>query len=73
LRNHKAGAQVDHKNQMMRIDRELVEKALSTAPWSFTVTPRNPAKRVIMGGQPHQFRTCRRPAQRVRQQTRTAQ
>src|SRR5450631_4801548 len=44
------GAQVDESTQTVRLDRALVEKALSTAPSCFTLTPRNPAKRVTLGG-----------------------
>ena len=47
---HRAGAKVDHKSMMVRIDRVLVEQALASAPSSFTLTPRNPQKRVILGG-----------------------
>ncbi len=46
----KAGARVDHKKMVVRIDWTMVEQALATAPAMFTLTPRNPAKRVIMGG-----------------------
>ncbi|WP_460448498.1 trimethylamine methyltransferase family protein [Alsobacter sp. SYSU BS001988] len=45
-----AGAQVDHASMTVRLDRGLVEQALSTAPSLFRLTPRNPAKRVILGG-----------------------
>lgn len=45
-----AGADVDQETGAVRIDRGLVEKALMTAPASFVLTPRNPAKRVILGG-----------------------
>ncbi len=44
-----AGAQVDDAG-MVRVDRGLVEQALATAPRSFTLTPRNPARRVTLGG-----------------------
>lgn len=44
------GATVDAATRNVRVDRGLVEKALETAPASFTLTPRNAAKRVIMGG-----------------------
>ncbi len=45
-----AGAQVDEPSAMVRVDRALVERALATAPPSFTLTPRNPARQVTLGG-----------------------
>ena len=45
-----AGAQVDPATQNVRLDRGLVEMALRSAPASFVLTPRNGAKRLIMGG-----------------------
>jgi trimethylamine--corrinoid protein Co-methyltransferase len=45
-----AGARVDNSHSIVRVDRSLVEAALATAPPTFTLTPRNPAKRVILGG-----------------------
>ena len=45
-----AGAEVDDTTGNVRIDRGLVERALATAPPAFTLTPRNPAKRVTLGG-----------------------
>jgi trimethylamine--corrinoid protein Co-methyltransferase len=45
-----AGAQVDEASAMVRVDRGLVERALATAPSSFTLTPRNPARQVTLGG-----------------------
>ncbi len=45
-----AGAQVDAAARIVRLDRALVERALDTAPRSFVLTPRNPAKRVTLGG-----------------------
>jgi trimethylamine---corrinoid protein Co-methyltransferase len=44
------GAEVDSSSRTVRMDRGLVEAALRTAPATFTLTPRNPEKRVIMGG-----------------------
>jgi trimethylamine---corrinoid protein Co-methyltransferase len=44
----KAGADVD--SSMVRVDRGLVDEALKSTPSSFTLTPRNADKRVIMGG-----------------------
>jgi trimethylamine---corrinoid protein Co-methyltransferase len=45
-----AGAQIDPATSNVRLDRGLVEAALSRAPASFVLTPRNDAKRVILGG-----------------------
>lgn len=45
-----AGAEVDDASGLVRIPRALVEKALATAPSSFTLTPRNPARRINVGG-----------------------
>jgi trimethylamine--corrinoid protein Co-methyltransferase len=45
-----AGAQVDSATRTVRVDRGMVEKALSTAPSSFVLEPRNPARRILMGG-----------------------
>jgi trimethylamine--corrinoid protein Co-methyltransferase len=46
----KAGAIVDRENMTIRIDESLVDAALATAPSSFTLTSRNPAKRLTIGG-----------------------
>jgi trimethylamine---corrinoid protein Co-methyltransferase len=45
-----AGAEVDDATGTVRLDRGLVERALATAPPTFELTPRNPAKRVTLGG-----------------------
>ena len=45
-----AGAEVDEKSGLVRMDQEVVNRALATAPASFTLTPRNPAHRVTLGG-----------------------
>ncbi len=45
-----AGATVDESCGNVRLDRELVAKALSTAPSSFSLTPRNPERRIHLGG-----------------------
>ncbi len=45
-----AGASVDADTGLVRLDRGLVQQALSSAPASFTLTPRNPAHRVVLGG-----------------------
>jgi trimethylamine--corrinoid protein Co-methyltransferase len=44
------GAETDEATGNVRLDPEVVERALATAPPSFTLTPRNPAKRVTLGG-----------------------
>ncbi|WP_343560849.1 trimethylamine methyltransferase family protein [Kiloniella sp. b19] len=46
----KAGAIVDRSTGFIRIDESLVEEALKTVPGQFTLTPRNPEKRIVMGG-----------------------
>ncbi|WP_425405589.1 trimethylamine methyltransferase family protein [Hwanghaeella sp.] len=45
-----AGAEVDSTTGIVRLDRGLVDRALSTAPSSFTLTPRNPARAITVGG-----------------------
>ena len=44
-----AGAQVDDATGMVRLDRALVAQALATVPASFTLTPRNPERRLTFG------------------------
>ena len=44
------GAEVDEASALVRLDRELVERALASAPRSFTLTPRNPDHAVTLGG-----------------------
>ena len=46
----KAGAMVEVKSGLTRIPREVVMAALKTAPASFTLTPRNPARAIRVGG-----------------------
>ncbi|MEP9388750.1 trimethylamine methyltransferase family protein [Mesorhizobium sp. KR9-304] len=46
----KAGASVDHATQTVRLDRGLVAEALKTAPSTYTLTPRNPAHTIHLGG-----------------------
>ena len=43
------GAEVDSAARTVRVDRGLVAKALQSAPAAFALTPRNAARRVIMG------------------------
>jgi trimethylamine--corrinoid protein Co-methyltransferase len=45
-----AGAIVDDETGVVRIPREVVEHALAQAPERFTVTPRNPDRRLEIGG-----------------------
>ena len=45
-----AGAQVDHSTGVVRMDRGLVQQCLASVPKSFTLTPRNPARRLVLGG-----------------------
>lgn len=45
-----AGAIVDRSEGIVRIDESLVAQALSTVPASFTLTSRNPGKRITLGG-----------------------
>ncbi len=44
------GAEVDDSTGTVRMGPAVIEKALSTAPASFTLTPRNPARQVTLGG-----------------------
>jgi trimethylamine---corrinoid protein Co-methyltransferase len=44
-----AGAAVDESTGMVRIPRELVTQALSTAPRSFTLSSRNPERQLFVG------------------------
>jgi trimethylamine--corrinoid protein Co-methyltransferase len=45
----KAGATVEDATGLVRIPRELISEGLKTAPSSFTLTPRNPARRLHIG------------------------
>lgn len=46
----RAGAAVDGNDGRIRLGREIVEAALKTVPPQFTLTPRNPAHAVRLGG-----------------------
>ncbi|TGV75621.1 methyltransferase, partial [Mesorhizobium sp. M00.F.Ca.ET.158.01.1.1] len=46
----KAGATVDHATANVRVDRGMVEEALKTTRTTYTLTPRNPAKSIHLGG-----------------------
>ncbi len=45
-----AGAEVDEATGVVKIDRALVAQKISTAPSQFVLTPRNPDKRLVFGG-----------------------
>ncbi|HVJ34925.1 MAG TPA: trimethylamine methyltransferase family protein [Terriglobia bacterium] len=45
-----AGAEVDEATGLVRIPRGLVDQALASAPASFSLTPRNPARALAVGG-----------------------
>lgn len=45
-----AGADVDRPAGVVRLDRNLVMETIRTAPSLFTVTPRNPDRKIILGG-----------------------
>jgi trimethylamine--corrinoid protein Co-methyltransferase len=45
-----AGAQVDAVTATVRVDRQLVARALAHAPAEFCVTPRNAARQITLGG-----------------------
>ena len=49
-RYKEAGASVNEETRMVYIDREMVEKALTTAPSEFTLHGATPDKDVVMGG-----------------------
>ncbi len=46
----RGGAQVDRGTGVVRLDRGLVEQCLATVPQTVTLTPRNPDRRLILGG-----------------------
>lgn len=45
-----AGARVDETDGRVRVGRDIVEAALATAPAELTLTPRNPARAMKLGG-----------------------
>ena len=45
-----AGAAVDDDTGLVKIDREIVLKAISSAPNTVTLTPRNPRNKMVLGG-----------------------
>ncbi len=46
----RAGADVDREGRHVRLDRGLVAESIAHAPAEFTLTPRNPARAITMGG-----------------------
>jgi trimethylamine--corrinoid protein Co-methyltransferase len=46
----RAGAEVDRSSGIVRMDRGLVEQCLASVPNSVTLTPRNPKRRLVLGG-----------------------
>ena len=46
----RAGALTDEDKRIIRIDESIVSEALKTVPHSFTLTARNRAKRILLGG-----------------------
>lgn len=44
------GGDVDEVTQLVKLPEELVESLISTAPREFTLTPTNPAKALVIGG-----------------------
>jgi trimethylamine--corrinoid protein Co-methyltransferase len=46
----KAGAKVDHAMQTVWLDRGLVDQALRTTRPTYTLTPRNPERKIHLGG-----------------------
>jgi len=57
----KAGAEVDHESQLVRFDPALVQDLVAKAPSTFTLTPRNPARRLTVGGNAVCFSTVGGP------------
>ncbi|MHB1869893.1 MAG: trimethylamine methyltransferase family protein [Steroidobacteraceae bacterium] len=45
----RVGADVDEATGLVRVDRGLLEQALASTPASFTLTPRNPERRLTFG------------------------
>jgi len=52
-----AGCEVDDVTENVRMDRALVLDAIKKAPSMFTVTPRNPARRIHLGGRHFAYST----------------
>ncbi|MBL8584782.1 MAG: trimethylamine methyltransferase family protein [Rhizobiaceae bacterium] len=58
----RAGADVDHATQTVRLDRGLVAQALATTPAEFTLTPRNAERTIHLGGNVINFTLVAGPA-----------
>jgi trimethylamine--corrinoid protein Co-methyltransferase len=56
-----AGAEVDRARQLVRFDGALVEALVARAPASFILTPRNPERRLAVGGEVVCFSTVGGP------------
>ncbi|WP_282608525.1 trimethylamine methyltransferase family protein [Pelagibius sp. Alg239-R121] len=46
----KAGGEIDRATNTVRLDPELVMTAISSAPAKFALTPRNPERQILLGG-----------------------
>src|SRR5262245_38036112 len=57
-----AGAQVDQTTRTVRLDRGLVDQALETTRSSYTLTSRNPERRIHLGGDTINFTLVAGPA-----------
>ena len=57
-----AGARVDRTTRRVRLDGELVEELIATAPPEFTLHARNPARNVVLGGRNLVFSSVGGPA-----------
>ena len=51
------GCSVDEASQNVRFDKELIEDALAKAPSAFSITPRNSAHKIMLGGK-HFVASC---------------
>jgi len=58
----RAGAEVDHKEKVVRLGRQQVMEAVSLAPSEFTLHARNPAKNFKLGGNHLAFSSVGGPA-----------
>ncbi len=56
-----AGAEVERADNMVRFDRALIEELVGKAPSEVTLTPRNPERRITLGGNKINFSTVGGP------------
>ena len=56
-----AGAEVDRADNVVRFDRGLIEELVAKAPAQVTLTPRNPERRITLGGNKINFSTVGGP------------